>query len=80
MGFAAYLRQSLWDFILCVCAASSLCYVCLIAFQATSPLQGNIPLIVGVCAAILLVFFAIAQRPMTLRLAPLSLLSPSALP
>lgn len=65
MGFAAYLRQSLWDFILCVCAASSLCYVCLIAFQATSPLQGNIPLIVGVCAAILLVFFAIAQRPMT---------------
>lgn len=65
MSFSAYLRQSLWDYILCICAASSLCSSCLIAFQATSPLQGNVPLVIAVNAAILALLFIIAYRPLS---------------
>ena len=65
MGFASYLKHSVWDFLLCACASSALCYVCLIAFQATSPLQAQPWTVVVACVALTLVLFMVAYRFVT---------------
>ena len=62
MGLGRYLRNSLWDILLCVAASSSLCYACLIAFLATHPFQSMPWLIIGSCAVIELVLFVIAYN------------------
>ena len=65
MGFVNYLKHSLWDFVLCACASSALCYVCLIAFVATHSLQDSPLLIIGCCTALSAVLFAIAYNTRT---------------
>lgn len=63
--FLYYLRYSVWDYFLCLVAASGLCQTCLIAFQSTSSLQAWPLISVGACAVALLVLFAIAYRTET---------------
>ena len=65
MGFAAYLKHSLWDYLLCVCASSALCYTCLIAFVATHPFQEQPFVVIGACAVLCAILFCIAYSSRT---------------
>ena len=52
MGLKGYLRASLWDFVLCSIASSSLCYVCLIAFISTLPYSDAPWIVIAACTIV----------------------------
>lgn len=57
MGFARYLKYSLWDLLLCACASSALTFVLCTGFDSTRPLQEPPLLFVMVLACTLLSLF-----------------------
>ena len=62
MSFAAYIRQNVFDMVLCMCASASLCYSCLIAFLSTlSYLDQPLP-VIGFCMALTAVLFVVAYN------------------
>lgn len=60
MGLGTYLKNSVFDFLLCAVASSALCYACLIAFNATHPFQDSPLLVIGCCTALTAALFVIA--------------------
>ena len=62
MSFTSYVKNSIWDFVLCAIASSALCYVCLVAFLSTVPFQSTPWVAIGSCTLVTAILFIIAYN------------------
>ncbi|MBO4365638.1 MAG: hypothetical protein J5804_05025 [Eggerthellaceae bacterium] len=62
MSFGNYLKQSVFDMLLCACSAAALCYVCLIAFIATLGYQDSPFIVIVSCIALTAALFCVAYN------------------
>lgn len=60
MNFSAYLKNGVWDYLLCAVASSALCYSLLIGFLATIPHQEAPWAVAGCCALLSAALFVVA--------------------